>query len=108
MAIGLQTQHIVERRFIDATVFYDYINMQWYTRAPIQVVSYHNIIKAFSADVWATILIVLSIFSMLFFTIYQIYKGIDSKMVGETSYIYIYLNNNNDVINIRFSTVVYK
>lgn len=83
MAIGLQTQTYVERRFIHTSVFLDYANLRWFTRTPAPIVSYSNIAKAFDLGVWMSLLITLFIFSMLFFAIYHIYLDIDFTLVGK-------------------------
>ena len=83
MAIGLQTQTFVERRFIHTSVFLDYVILKWFTRAPVPIGSYSNIVKVFSLDVWVSFMLTLLLFSALFFWVYNLYKDLNQDLIGE-------------------------
>lgn len=85
MAIGLQTQTFVERRFIHTSVFLDTVTLKWYTRAPVPIGSYRNIVKVFSMNVWISFMLTLLLFSFLFYLTHSLYEQLDPDLIVPVS-----------------------
>ena len=81
MAIGLQTQTYVERRFFHTTVYLDYNNVKWVTRTPVPLVDYRNLIRPFSSEVWALLYVSLAGFAIMFTVLAQVYLAVGGEFL---------------------------
>ena len=56
---------------ISAPLYYD--STRWYTRIPVPVDSFFNVVRVFPASVWLAILVTLVFFGLVIFIVYRVY-----------------------------------
>ena len=83
MALGIQTRLYGERMHYYATTYVEFCPMKWWTRVPIPLVNYENVIRPFTSEVWLALFLSLGAFSFYFGLTYRVYTSLDQGLTGQ-------------------------